>query len=90
MQSPDKTDIFLQTEVFREDKNINCADFSYSPIEIGEWNRGRKRIATDVLISTSSPILEAYYKDVWGLFYNADVSYQLNIYVWIEKQNMKE
>lgn len=89
LQSPDKTDIFLQMEVFREDKNINYADFSYSPIEIGEWIRGRKRIATDIFISTSSPILEAYYKDVWGLFYNADVSYQLNIYVWIEKQNLK-
>jgi hypothetical protein len=89
LQSPDKTDIFFQSEVFREDKNINYADFSYSPIEIGEWIRGRKRIATDVLISTGSPILEAYYKDSWGLFYNVDVSYQLKIYVWIEKQNLK-
>jgi hypothetical protein len=89
LQSPDVTDIFLQAEVFREDRNINYADFSYSPIEIGEWIRGRKRFETDVLISTRSPILEAYYKDAWGVFYNSDVSYQLNIYVWIEKQNQK-
>lgn len=89
LQSPDITDIFLQTEIFREDKNINYADFSYSPIEIGEWIRGRKRIATDVLVTTRSPMLEAYYKDSWGTFYNTDVSYQLNIYVWIEKQNLE-
>ncbi len=88
LQSPDVTDIFLQTEVFREDRNINFGDFTYSPLEIGEWIRGRKRIATDVLITTSSPILEAYYKDSWGVFYGRDVSYQLNIYVWIEKQNL--
>ena len=87
LQSPDETDIFFQTDVFREDRNINFGDFSYSPIEIGEWIRGRKRIATDVLITTASPILEAYYKDSWGEFYGRDISYQLNIYVWIEKQN---
>ena len=86
LQSPDVTDIFFQADVFREDRSINFADFSYSPIEIGEWIRGRKRVATDVLITTASPILEAYYKDSWGEFYNADVSYQLNVYIWIEKQ----
>ncbi|TMI89758.1 MAG: hypothetical protein E6H08_16005 [Bacteroidetes bacterium] len=89
LQSPDITDIFFQAEIFREDRNINYADFSYSPLEIGEWIRGRKRIASDVLIGTVSPILEAYYKDSWGEFYGRDVSYQLNIYVWIEKQNLQ-
>jgi hypothetical protein len=89
LQSPDITDIFFQAEIFREDKNINYADFSYSPLEIGEWIRGRKRISTDVLIRTVSPILEAYYKDSWGEFYGRDVSYQLNIYIWIEKQNLQ-
>ena len=88
LQSPDITDIFFQAEVFREDRNINFGDFTYSPIEIGEWIRGRKRIGTDVLITTASPIIEAYYKDSWGMFYGSDVSYQLNIYVWMEKQNL--
>ena len=89
LQSPDITDIFFQAEIFREDRNINYADFSYSPLEIGEWIRGRKRITTDVLIGTASPILEAYYKDSWGGFYGRDVNYLLNIYVWIEKQNLQ-
>jgi hypothetical protein len=89
LQSPDITDIFFQSEVFREDRNINFGDFTYSPIEIGEWIRGRKRIGTDVLITTGSPIVEAYYKDSWGMFYNRDVSYQLNIYLWMEKQNQQ-
>jgi hypothetical protein len=87
LQSPDKTDIFLQAEVFREDGNLGFADFLYRSVETGEWMRGKKRFSTDVLITTASPILEAYYKDSWGDFYGSDVSYQLNIYVWIEKQN---
>lgn len=86
LQSPDRTDLFFQAEIFREDRNINFGDFTYSTISIGEWIKGRKRVATDILITTKSPILEAYYKDSWGQYYNRDVSYQLNIYVWIEKQ----
>ena len=89
LQSPDKTDIFYQAEVYREDRNINFGDFTYCPLEIGEWKRGRKKIATEILMGTASPILEAYYKDTWGVFYGKDISYQLNIFVWMEKQKQQ-
>ena len=85
LQSPDATDIFYQGEVIREDRNINYGDFSFSGELNGEWMKGRKRIATDILITTQSPILEAYYKDVFGEYYNKDMSYQLNIFIWFEK-----
>ena len=85
LQSPDATDIFYQCEVYREDKNISYGDYTLSEEVIGEWLKGKKRIATDVLIQTESPILEAYYKDVWGDYYNKDISYQLNIFIWFEK-----
>ena len=85
LQSPDVTDIFLQCEAWRQDKNINYGDFSYEGQMQGEWLKGRKRISTDVSITTASPILEAYYKDSWGLYYNKDVSYGLNIFIWYEK-----
>lgn len=85
LQSPDVTDIFLQCEAWRQDKNINYGDFSYEGQMQGEWLKGRKRISADVSITTASPILEAYYKDSWGLYYNKDVSYGLNIFIWYEK-----
>jgi hypothetical protein len=85
LQSPDITDIFLQCEAWREDKSINYGDYTFTGEMQGEWLKGRKRVATDVSLSTASPILEAYYKDSWGLYYNKDISYGLNIFIWFEK-----
>lgn len=85
LQSPDITDIFFQGEVFRQDRNIAFGDFTKEPFEIGEWVNGKKRISQDVSIISGSPIIEAYYKDSWGAFYDRDIDYQLNIFIWIEK-----
>jgi hypothetical protein len=51
----------------------------------GECLRGKKRFNADVSITTASPILEASYKDSWGLYFGKDVSYGLNIFIWYEK-----
>jgi hypothetical protein len=85
LQSPDVTDIFLQCDAYRDDRNINYGDFTYDGLLQGEWLKGKKRIATDVLITTQSPILEAYYKDILGESYGKDLSYQLNVFIWFEK-----
>lgn len=85
LQSPDVTDIFLQCEAWRTDNNTNYGDYSFPGELQGEWLKGRKRIATDVSLTTASPILEAYYKDSWGLYHGKDVSYGLNIFLWFEK-----
>jgi hypothetical protein len=85
LQSPDITDIFLQCEAWREDKNISYGDFLFTNEIQGEWLKGKKRFNTDVSITTASPILEAYYKDSWGLYFGKDVSYGLNIFIWYEK-----
>jgi hypothetical protein len=88
LQSPNATDIFYQCEAYREDKNIGFGDFTLNGETICEWLKGRKRIATEVLIVTESPILEAYYKDVWGEYYSKDINYQLNIIIWYEKHSI--
>ena len=85
LQSPDVTDIFLQCEAWREDKNISYGDFLFAGEMNGEWLKGKKRFNADVSITTASPILEAYYKDSWGLYFGKDVSYGLNIFIWYEK-----
>lgn len=88
LQSPNATDIFYQGEAYREDRNIGYGDFTLSGEMVGEWLKGRKRLAVEVLITTESPILEAYYKDTWGDYYGKDINYQLNIILWYEKQNL--
>lgn len=90
LQSPDATDIFYQCEVFREDKNISYGDFTFLGLMNGEWLKGKKRYATEVAITTASPILEAYYKDRLGMWYDKDLSYQINIFIWYSKEEEKE
>lgn len=88
LQSPDVTDIFYQGEVYRQDRNIRWADFTtINALEIDQWIIGQKRIAIDVEISTQSRIIEAYYKDLLGVLYNQDISYKLNLFIWMEKEN---
>jgi hypothetical protein len=88
LQSPNATDIFYQCEVYRQDNNIGYGDYTLTGEMIGEWLKGKKRFATEVSIQTESPILEAYYKDVWGDYYNKDFNYQLNIIIWYEKNSL--
>lgn len=85
LQSPNATDIFYQCEVFREDRNIGYGDFTMSGEMNGEWLRGKKRFATEIFISTQSPILEAYYKDRLGIWYDKDLSYLISLFIWYEK-----
>lgn len=85
LQSPDATDIFLQTEVFRDDSNIGFGDFTNSVLGVAEWTKGRKRYAMEVSVETNTPIIEVYYKDILGLHLNQNISYMLNLIVWIEK-----
>jgi len=84
LQSPDATDIFYQCDAWRLDNNTNYGDFTMKDEVAGEWLKGRNRIAPEVLITTASPILEAYYKDSWGVYYDKDLSYGLNIFIWFE------
>lgn len=86
LQSPDATDIFFQSDTYREDKNIGYGDFTFHGEGLGEWLRGRKRYATDLFITTESPMLEAYYKDTWGAYHGRDIRYNLNIILWYEKE----
>lgn len=88
LQSPDATDIFYQADAYREDKNIGYGDFTMPGEMVGEWLKGKKRFACDVLITTETPILEAYYKDRWGEYYDKDLTYQINIYIWYEKTSL--
>lgn len=84
LQSPDATDIFYQCDAWRMDNNINYGDFIMKDEMPGEWLKGRNRLAPEILITTASPILEAYYKDSWGVYYDKDLSYGLNIFIWFE------
>lgn len=84
LQSPDKTDIFFACEAWGSDKNTRYGDYTAYHMMEGEWMQGKKRIATEVSITTASPILEAYYRDTWGMYYGRDISYGISVFVWYE------
>lgn len=86
LQSPDATDIFYQCDAWRRDSNTGFGDFTFSGEGNEEPLRGRKRLAPEVSITTASPILEAYYKDSWGLYADRDLEYGLNVFIWFEKE----
>ncbi|WP_207515032.1 hypothetical protein [Longitalea luteola] len=86
LQSPDRTDIFYQGEVFREDHNLRYGDYTSKHFfEIEQWITGKRRFSAEVLITTHSPLIEAYYKDEFGVLYRKEISYLLNIFVWLQK-----
>jgi hypothetical protein len=85
LHSPASTDIFFQDEVRQQDISPKYADFSQYTELFNQWTHGRKRYETDVKVKNCSPVIEGHFTDSWGKFYNYHVIYQLNIYIWIEK-----
>jgi hypothetical protein len=84
LQSPDASDIFLQTEVFASDVNSGFGDVSFMGEGATEWLRGRKRYPVEIRVPTSAPILEGYYRDQWSQHLGIDINYLLNLIIWYE------
>ncbi|MGC4036078.1 MAG: hypothetical protein QM764_08955 [Chitinophagaceae bacterium] len=88
LYSPASKDVFYQEEVKQEDSAFKFADFTQFGIEtFGQWSHNTKRYETNISVKNCSPVIEGYYKDSWGFLYNYHVIYELNIYIWIKKDN---
>lgn len=78
------TGIFYQDDLV-EDKNIhfgeNIAPVLWTPFQ---WTHGRKRHETKISVGENR-LIHGFYQDSWGIGEFETLSYNLNIYLWIEK-----
>lgn len=77
--------VIFQEDIRQKDTSSKYADFSQYPALFDEWSHGSKRFETPLNVKNCSAVLEGHFQDTWGALYNYHVTYQLNIYVWIEK-----
>lgn len=85
LQTLGKENIFFRDEMKDKDSNIFWADFTKPDInEFKEWTLGRKREEVEVNVDNNI-IIEACYKDRWGIINELIVRYTFRLYLWIEK-----
>lgn len=77
--------IFFRGELKNKDSNVFWADLT-KPVmnQFKEWTHGNRREEMEINV-TGSPIIEACYKDRWGIVNELIVRYTLCVYLWIEK-----
>ena len=85
LHTPDATGIFFQDDIRQKDTSPKYADFSQYPVQFGQWSHNSKRYESNINVTNCSNLVEGHFKDTWGALYNYHVVYQLNIYIWIEK-----
>lgn len=85
LQTMGTENIFFRGEVNEIDNNLFWADFSKPSMnQFKEWTHGRKREELEINVA-SDRIVEAYYKDRWGIVNAVIARYKLHLYLWIEK-----
>ena len=78
--------IFFRDEFKNKDSNVFYADFSKPAMnQFTEWTHGRRREEIELAIKGST-IIEACYKDRWGIINELIVRYTFRLYLWIEKK----
>ena len=85
LQSLSKAGIFFQDEVRQKDANWKWADYAALYPSFDQWTHTAKRHEVEVAVAPCTPVIEGYYKDSWGVQSGYNIEYELNIYIWIEK-----
>ena len=90
LQTLGTENIFFKGEMKDKDSNIFWADFSKPDInQFTEWTHSRRREEVEVNVKSNS-IVEACYKDRWGILNELVVRYTFHLYLWIEKRGSND
>ncbi len=87
LSTPDATGIFYQDDIRQKDISSKYADFTQYIAVFDQWSHNSKRHEESILVTNCSGLIEGHFKDTWGALFNYHVTYQLNIYIWIEKHS---
>ena len=83
LQSCEESNWFFSTDVVSSDANLGLADFSQSGFPVNDFTHGNKRTEEIVKVDAESTIIQGWYLDAFGKSQKADISYEVNVYVWI-------
>ena len=83
LQSCEEANWFYSTDVVATDVNLNYVDFSQSGFQINDFTHGNKRTEEIVKIDAESTIIQGWFLDSLGKSQNADIKYEVKVYVWI-------
>lgn len=83
LQSCEEANWFYSTDVLADDVNLGLGDFSKEGFPVNDFSHGNKRTEEIVKIDAESTIIQGWYLDVLGKSANADIKYEVKVYVWI-------
>ena len=83
LQSCEEANWFYSTDVLANDANLNYENFSQSGFPINDFTHGNKRTEEIVKIDAESTIIQGWFLDSLGKSQNADIKYEVKVYVWI-------
>jgi hypothetical protein len=83
LQSCEEANWFYSADVFANDVNLSYGDFSQSGFRVNDFSHGTKRTEEIVKIDVESTIIQGWYLDALGKTKNADIRYEVTVYVWI-------
>jgi len=83
LQSCEEANWFYSADVLANDVNLGLADFSKAGFPVNDFSHGNKRTEEIVKIDAESTIIQGWYLDALGKSVNADLKYEVNVYVWI-------
>jgi hypothetical protein len=83
LQSCEEANWFYSADVLANDINLSLADFSQSGFPVNDFSHGNKRTEEIVKVDVESTIVQGWYLDAFGKSKNADIKYEVTVYVWI-------
>ncbi len=83
LQSCEESNWFYSGEVLGAEANLSYGDFSDKGFNVNDCTHGNKRTEEIVKVDAESTIIQGWYLDVLGKSQNADINYEVRVYVWI-------
>lgn len=86
LQCCGKANWFYANDVFWSDANLGYNDFSKAGFSVNDFSHGNKRMEDTINVKPDSNILYGWYADIIGTVLQADIVYEVKIYVWFNTE----
>lgn len=85
LQNPGSENVFYQGNLI-EDRNAELHEGTASTLwQTTSWTHSRKREEVSLNVEGNTSFIEGFFQDSWGKNEYESLSYNLHLYLWIEK-----